>query len=94
MADVEVALAFLRILSRQGCILPGTTTHSILSRDDASTYLLYGGNMSPSDVLFENNAAFFSLEPFIGNDHSPMLQGTFNNLPIGTLRSRAPTLFD
>ncbi|MCA9073843.1 MAG: right-handed parallel beta-helix repeat-containing protein [Planctomycetaceae bacterium] len=84
----------LNLVLQDNTLLPGTTTHSILSRDDASTYLLYGGNMSPSDVLFENNAAFFSLEPFIGNDHSPMLQGTFNNLPIGTLRSRAPTLFD
>ncbi len=84
----------LNLVLQDNRLMPGTDGHMITSSEDASIYLLYGGNTSPSEVLFKNDDAFFGLEPFIGNDHSPMLEGSFENLPIGTLRSRAPALFD
>lgn len=84
----------LNLVLQDNALTPGTSTHSISSHEDASTYVLYGGNASPSDVIFENDGADFGVEPFVGNDHLPMLQGDFDNLPIGTLRSRAPELFD
>ncbi|MEZ6147300.1 MAG: right-handed parallel beta-helix repeat-containing protein [Planctomycetaceae bacterium] len=84
----------LNLVLQDNNLTPGSTPHSITSQDDASIYLLYGGNSSSSQVIFENDSAFFGVEPFTGNNHSPTLMGNFDTLTIGTLQSRAPALFE
>ncbi len=72
----------------------GDMEHAITNEGDATVQLRYRNNLSLGDVLFQERGNAFSIEPLVGNDHTPAFNGNLSNISLGTLETRSPGLFD
>ncbi len=72
----------------------GAVEHVISNEGDATVQLRYRDNSSLGDVLFQEQGDAFSIEPLIGNDHTPMFIGNVSGISLGTLETHSPGLFD
>ncbi len=72
----------------------GAGEHVITNEGDATVQLRYRNNSSLGDVLFQERGDALSIEPLVGNDHTPALTGNVSDISLGTLETHSPGLFD